>query len=163
MRVQTIRLISLICTGVTLGALTAHVLELPNKFELSGALWLAVQQNLYSGWGPVIGPFEVAAVVTTWILAYLARKDRAALWLTFVPACLVSGALVVFFVLNAPVNAAFASWTPATMPPNWSNYRLRWELGHAISFGLVLVSFLVLLHARLHDAVDRALSCQEGA
>ena len=150
MRIRIVRSISLICTAVTLAALTAHVLELPNKFALGGTLWLAVQQNLYSGWGPVIGPFEITAVMTTWVLFFLVRADGAALWRALVPACLVSSALAVFLILNAPVNAAFASWTPATLPPDWPGYRLRWELGHAISFVLVLIAFLVLLHSKFH-------------
>src|SRR5699024_12201059 len=33
MRVRIVRWLSLICTAVTLGALTAHVLELPNKLR----------------------------------------------------------------------------------------------------------------------------------
>lgn len=44
--------------AVTLSALTAHVLELPNKLSLDGPLWLAVQQHLYRGWGPYIGPVD---------------------------------------------------------------------------------------------------------
>jgi len=114
---RTVRWISLVCTAVTLGALTAHVLELPNKFRLDGLLWLTVQQNLYRGWGLFIGPFEVTAVRATWILLYLGRKDRTAFRLTLLAACPLSGALAGFFILNAPVNAAFASWTPTTLPP----------------------------------------------
>src|SRR5699024_9168899 len=93
----------------------------------------------------------------TWILAYLGRRNRADFRLTLLAACLLSGALAVFFILNAPVNAAFASWTPATLPPDWPSYRLRWELGHAISFVLVLVAFVVLLRAFFRDALMHAL------
>jgi membrane-bound ClpP family serine protease len=55
--------------------------------------------------------------------------------------------MVVFFILNQPVNVAFASWTTATLPSDWQSYRLRWETGHAISFVLVLVAFIALLRA----------------
>lgn len=144
---RSIRWISLIGAAVTLGALAAHVLELPNKLALDGPLWLAVQQQLYRGWGPFIGPFEVAAVVFTWILLWLVRRKRPIRRLTLVAAILLSLALAMFFALNAPVNAAFASWTPATMPANWPDYRLRWEAGHAISFVLVLISLILLLRA----------------
>ena len=153
MFVRIIRWISLPSTAVTLGALTAHVLELPNKFALRGSLWLEVQQNLYRGWGQFIGPFEVTAVITTWILTYLMRKDRAAIKLTLLASSLLTGALSVFFILNAPVNAATASWIPATLPPGWPNYRIRWELGHSISFVLVLVAFVVLLRVLFLDAL----------
>jgi hypothetical protein len=48
---------------VPLAATIAHILELPNKFMLDGPLSLAVQQSLYRGWGPFIGPFEIVAVL----------------------------------------------------------------------------------------------------
>ena len=148
--------ISLLSTAVTLTALGSHVLELPNKLALKGPLWLAVQQNLYRGWGPFIGPFEVTAVITSWILLYFSGKSRSIFGLTLIASCLLTGALAVFFILNAPVNAAFASWTAATLPSNWSNYRLRWELGHAISYVLVLVAFIALLRALFIDSFIRA-------
>ena len=152
-----IRWISLICTAVTLGALTAHVLELPNKLRLGGMLWLAVQQELYSGWGRFIGPFELVAVVSTWMLLYVERRHRAAAGRAMLAACVLSAALLTFFILNAPVNAAFAAWTPATLPADWPDYRAQWELGHAISFLLVLLAFIVLLRSLFRDALARAL------
>jgi hypothetical protein len=147
--------ISLLSTGVTLTALGAHVLELPNKLALKGPLWLEVQQNLYRGWGPIIGPFEVTAIIASWILLHLTGKGRPIFGLTMIASCFLTGALAVFFILNAPVNAAFASWTPATLPSDWSGYRLRWELGHATSYVLVLIAFVALLRALFLDSVTR--------
>jgi hypothetical protein len=145
MSLRICRWISVVCTGVTLAALSAHVLELPNKLDLDAQLWLAVQQNLYQGWGPVIGPFEVAAIVSAWTLTYLVRNDFQLVIPTVVSATCLNLALVVFFSLNAPVNDAFATWTPHTIPANWAEYRARWEAGHAIRFVLVLVAFVTLL------------------
>lgn len=147
-----VRWISLLSTAVTFSALVAHVLELPNKLALDGPLWLAVQQNLYRGWGPFIGPFEVTAMVSTLLLLYLVRTSPAIFRLTLVASLLLSAALVAFFLLNAPVNAAFASWTPETLPPDWPDFRLRWEAGHAISFVFVLIAFVALLRALFRDA-----------
>lgn len=156
MIVRVVRWISLLGAAVTLAALAAHVLELPNKFSLDGPLWLAVQQNLYRGWGAFVGPFEVTAVVSTWVQCRLVRKRQPVLGPTLLAAFLLSAALVTFFVLNAPANAAFASWTPATLPPDWPSYRLRWETGHALSFVFVLVAFIALLRAFVLEATGRA-------
>ncbi len=156
MLLRIVRWISLVCTGVTLGVTAAHVLELPNKLALGGPLWLAVQQHLYRGWGPFIGPFEVAAIVSTWLLLLRVRKRRPAFRWTLLAALCLSAALAVFFALNAPVNAAFATWTAETLPPDWPTYRLRWEVGHAASFVLVLVAFIALLRGLFADAVDEA-------
>jgi hypothetical protein len=135
----------LICVGITLAALSAHAFELPNKLSLDGPLWLAVQQNLYRGWGPFVAPFELAGLASTWLLAVLVRRDSAMLLSALAAALCLSLALIVFFALNAPVNAAFAGWTPETLPPDWAGFRIRWEIGHAIRFVLVLASFVMLV------------------
>ena len=53
--------------------------------------------------------------------------------------------MAVFFALNAPVNAALASWTPATLPADWANYRLRWESGHAMAALFSIISLMAVL------------------
>ena len=57
----------------------------------------------------------------------------------------------------APVNEAFAGWTAATLPSDWSAYRVRWELGHALGFALVLCAFAALLRTAL---IDRPIEVQ---
>ena len=63
--------------------------------------------------------------------------------------------LAVFFLFNAPVNAAFAGWTTETLPADWPDYRLQWELGHAIAFVLALTAFCTLLRAAFVGACAR--------
>jgi Domain of unknown function (DUF1772) len=157
MATRILRWISLIATALPLGATTAHLMELPNKVTLDGPLWLAVQQNLYRGWGPVVGPFEIIAAVSAWALLYMVRGRRAAFALTSIAALCLSAMLAVFFVFNAPVNAAVAGWTPAALPSDWPDYRLQWESGHAISFVLALVAFCALLRAAFVEARADAL------
>ena len=86
---------------------------------------------------------------------YLVRAHRAVFGLTLLTALLLIGALAAFFVLVAPVNAAFAHWRPATLPADWPAYRLRWELGHALGFALVLGALVAQLRALFLDACLR--------
>jgi hypothetical protein len=153
--VRALRWISMLTTAVPLGATAAHVMELPNKFSLDGPLWLAVQQNLYRGWGPFIAPFEIVAIVTSWALAYMVRAWPPAFALTLTAAFCLSAMLAVFFLFNAPVNAAFAGWTTETLPTDWPGYRLQWELGHAIAFVLALTAFCALLRAAFVEVSAR--------
>ena len=144
--------VSTLSVAPPLGATTAHVMELPNKIMLDGPLWLAVQQTLYRGWGPVVGSFEIVAAVSAWVLLYTVRGRRPAFALTLVAALCLSAMIAVFFIFNAPVNAAVAGWTPATLPPDWPDYRRQWESGHAISFVLALVASCALLRAAFVEA-----------
>ena len=126
---------NLILAAAAVLAPMAHVLELPNKLTLDGPLWVAIQQHLYRGWGPVIGgPIEVAALATTLALVIIRRGRHETGLLTLAAALAYCGMIVTFFVFNNPVNLAVNTWTPASYPSDWQSYRARWETGHALAF-----------------------------
>jgi hypothetical protein len=163
------RLINLAFAVWAVLAPMAHVLELPNKLALDGPLWLAVQQHLYRGWGPILGgPGEVGNLVTTAWLAFLHRRSRPLLHPTLLACVCYAGMLTAFFALNAPVNHAVAIWTPNTLPADWQAYRARWEAGHAIAAarGGRFCGFDPRLHARkgggLTPTHTRDASCGPG-
>jgi hypothetical protein len=128
----------------------AHVLELPNKLRLGGSLWLAVQQHLYNGWGPLIGaPIEIGGLIINLVLLAAYRR-RARPALLFGLAAVAYGAMLLsFFLLNAPVNEAVNKWTPETLPTDWANYRLRWETGHALAVLFALLAVVATLSGTL--------------
>lgn len=154
-----VRWFALICLSVPLAALAGHAFELANKMTLGGPLWLAVQQRLYRGWGPVSAPFEIGALLLAWMLVHADRARRPLFVPELAAACCISAMLAVFFLFNAPVNAAVDAWTTATLPPDWPQYRWRWEFGHALSFVLGVTAFVALLRAALLDRdADRGAS-----
>jgi hypothetical protein len=112
-----LRALSLAFAVAAMLAPIAHVLEMSNKFQLGGSVWLLFQQQLYRGWGPFLGgPAEIGALATSLLLALHRRRNRTALALTTLACAAYAGMIVTFFVLNAPVNEAVASVTPATLP-----------------------------------------------
>jgi Domain of unknown function (DUF1772) len=132
----------------------AHLLELPNKVGLDGPTWLAVQQHLYRGWGPLLGaPAEIGALATTLVLLIVRRTNGKTRRLMFVAVLSYAAMIATFFVLNAPVNEALARWTPASLPDDWQSYRARWETGHAIAALLSLVGLGALVRARFIEAL----------
>ena len=156
-RLAAVSAIGIGCLVVDLSALMAHLLELPNKLTLAGPLWLAIQQQLYRSWGPVLGPFEVGAVVSAWVLVWL-RRGRPGFRSTLLAAGALTTMLGLFFAVVEPVNVAVAGWTADALPPDWSSYRLRWELGHAVRTLLAVVGLALLIRVKLgesrHPPVD---------
>jgi len=72
-----LRSANLILASAAVLAPMAHVLELPNKLTLDGPLWVAIQQHLYRGWGPIIGgPIQLAELATTLALLIIRRGRR---------------------------------------------------------------------------------------
>lgn len=134
----------------------AHVIELPNKLALGGPLWLAVQQHLYRGWGPFLGaPAEIGALTVTLILLFVRRKEGKTARLMFLAAAAYAAMIATFFLFNNPVNESLNGWTPATLPPNWTNYRLRWETGHALAALLAVVALVAVARSWLMEVKSK--------
>jgi hypothetical protein len=150
---RLLRGIHLVIAAIATTAPIAHVLELPNKLRLDGPLWLAVQQQIYRGWGAVFGPVEILALLTTFALVFTRKGNKPAQRPTVVATGAYAAMLAVFFIFNAPVNAAVASWTSATMPADWADYRGRWEFGHALAAALSVLVLVALVRASSKETV----------
>lgn len=148
-RMRVLAFISVIIAVAALLAPMAHVMEMPNKLQMDGPLWLAVQQQLYRGWGPFIGaPTEIGAVIVN-VALFVARSDAfRARRMWGIAAGLYLLMIAVFFVFNAPVNAAFNGWTSATLPADWPAFRWRWEIGHALAAILAIAALLLVVRAK---------------
>jgi hypothetical protein len=146
---MALRAANLGLVALTLGLLWAHVLEWPGKLRLDGAAWLAVQQNLYVGFGTVGAAVEVLALCSAWLLAWRLRHRRVAGALP--AAAAITAGLLVWTAFTAPVNAALSEWTPATLPPDWTAWRDQWEASHAAHAALLGLAFAMLLRGALRD------------
>ena len=105
-------------------------LPFSSTFTVAGARFLARSRSLALASTGVV--FAV-----TW-----PTGARRAYFLAF--AC-YAAMIAVFFLFNAPVNEALDGWTAATLPTNWSTYRLRWEIGHAFAAVLAVIAFVALM------------------
>jgi hypothetical protein len=47
--------------------------------------------------------------------------------------------------LVAPVNREVFRWNPHAVRTDWQRWRRRWNLGHAVRFGLHLLGFGMLV------------------
>jgi hypothetical protein len=124
---------------VTLSALTlAHLLELSHRLAYDARLWaqLTSPDGLYRYFGIIGGPLEVTAVAVT-VLALTLRPWRPAGRLALLAAGLHSAALGV--------------WLGVVLPADWERWRIHWETGHTVSFGLLLLGFGALVLAVLSE------------
>jgi hypothetical protein len=149
----TLRRIALACTAVDLAALSAHALELPNDSPCPGRSGSPSSSSSTAA-GARSRPFEVGAVASTWLLAV--RAPRRA---TVTAALCLGLSFAAFFALVQPVNIAFASWTPDTLPSDWARYRVRWALGHLLRFVLAAVALACLARAGRGDPVQGPSGC----
>lgn len=140
---RIITFLTLLVTGLNMGAAFAHVLELPGKMRLDGRAYLQTQ-GIYRGFGPAGAILEPGSVLAAAVTAALSRKTPAYTANRVGFAFLVA-ALASWLALVAPMNARFASWTAETIPPDWKRTRDQWEYAHAARFVLQLIGFGALL------------------
>ena len=156
MSLRVVRFLALACLALTLGLAFAHVMEIPGKLRLAGEVWLTVQQNLYVAFGPPLGAgIEVAAIALTWLAAVLSRRRPPAVFrLSVAAATAVTFGLALWGLIVAPANTTLSAWTAATLPPDWTGVRFRWELGHALHAACFGLGFAALLWAILAETPD---------
>jgi hypothetical protein len=150
MLVSALRFVSLFLTALATGTVFSQMVEGLGRSELVSAVWLAVQQVLYSGFGLVSGTLEIGALVTTVVVAGMVRHRPRTLALAGVAIACLAVMIVVHFVGLSPLASEVGGWTPQTMPANWPEYRNRWDwlqgartaLG-VVALGAQLLSFII--------------------
>lgn len=138
---------------VTLSALTlAHLLDLSHRLAYDQRLWAQVTgpDALY-GYFVIGGPLEVAAVAGVTALAVRLGYQRLAGRLALTAAVLHSAALGVWLGVVLPANVGIDGWSTGGNPSDMERWRAHWEMGHAVSFGLLLLGFGALVLAVLSE------------
>lgn len=156
-----LRFAALMLTALSAGMSFCHLLELPPRvFVFDASLWIATTtKGLYALFGTVGAAIEVGSVLTLMMLAYAVRGRGRTRSLTVAAAGLVTLALILWFVLVAPVNVELARWTPETYPAGWEAFRNRWEAGHAINAVIKIAAFALLTMSVL---VETPTTISEG-
>ena len=102
--------------------------------------------------GSIGAVIDVACVIVLALLAYFVREHgRPGFRLALAAAILFVLALVLWWVLVYPVNVELAKWVNGPVPADWTDYRSRWEWGHAIIALVELIGFAALTASVLAD------------
>ncbi|MGH9849991.1 MAG: hypothetical protein ACREBD_09035 [Blastocatellia bacterium] len=144
MKLKCMRFLSLLFAALALGPALAHLLELPNKINLSGADYLTAQQihRDWHGWA-ILEIVVVVALFSTLFLAIVVRDQPKAFTLTLIALLCIAGTQVVSWTFTYPANQATNNWT--LLPANWQELRQQWEYSHAASAVLNLIALALLI------------------
>ncbi|HWP91975.1 MAG TPA: DUF1772 domain-containing protein [Thermodesulfobacteriota bacterium] len=145
MGLKTIRFLALLFTALALAPALAHLLELPNKIDLSRDDYLMVQQ-IYRGWA-LLGFVVVGALLSNLVLTIVVRTKPRTFVLTLSAFLCILGTQVVFWTYTYPANQETGNWT--MLPANWLELRRQWEYSHAASAALNLLALISLILSAL--------------
>jgi hypothetical protein len=141
MWLRTIYFLSLLFAALALAPSMAHLLELPNKINLSREDYLRVQQ-IYRGWA-LLGFVVAGALLSTLALTITVRKTQKPFVFALIALLCIAGTQVVFWTYTYPANQATINWT--VLPENWLVLRRQWEYSHATSAVLNLLALISLI------------------
>jgi hypothetical protein len=139
---RTWRFIALMLAAFSLSLSMTHLLELPQRMRFDQQLWVRVTvvENVYKLFGTVGAVFEIAAILTAIILAFLVRNRGATFYWISIGAILLVLAFVNWITFIAPMNTEFAKWLTNPIPADWTRYRDRWEYAHAINAVIKIIA-----------------------
>jgi len=141
MGLKSARFFSLLFVALVLAPALAHLLELPNKIDLSSEEYLVVQQ-IYRGW-QLLGIVIYGALLSTLVLTIRVRHQPMVFGLTLAAFLCLLAAHVLFWIFTFPANKETLYWT--VLPDNWMALRAQWEYSHAAGAVLNLVAFVMLV------------------
>ncbi len=150
--IRSWRFITLMLASFSLSLSMTHLLELPQRMQFDQQLWVRVTvvENVYKLFGTVGAVFEITAILTAIVLAFLVRKHGSTFYWTLGGAIVLVLAFVSWIMFVAPMNAEFAKWLTNPVPVDWTRYRDQWEYAHAVNafikiMGLSLLAISVIV------------------
>src|SRR5919106_1101732 len=109
MWVRIFYFLSLLFAALALAPAMAHLLELPNKINLSREDYFTVQQ-IYRGWS-LLGIVVFGALLSTLALTIKLRKERRAFLFALIAFLCIVGTQIVFWGFTYPANRVTNNWT----------------------------------------------------
>ena len=151
--IRSWRFITLMLASFSLSLSMTHLLELPQRMQFDQQLWVRVTvfENVYKLFGSVGAVFEVTAILTAIVLAFLVRKHGSTFYWTLGGAILLVLAFVSFIMFVLPMNAEFAQWGTNPIPADWTRYRDQWEYAHAVNALIKIIGLSLLVISVLFE------------
>jgi len=124
-----------------------HLLELPQRMQFDQQLWVRVTvvENVYKLFGSVGAVFEITAIITAIVLAFLVRKQGSTFYWTLGGAIVLVLAFLSWIMFVAPMNVKFAKWLTNPVPADWTRYRDQWEYAHAVNAFIKIMGLSLLV------------------
>ena len=154
---ESLQVVAVILTAITMALSLAHALELPGKLRLDRSEYLAVQPIYYPGFTRA-GAAEPIAVLVLAVLLALTTFGGAAFWLTAGALVAAATTHLLYWLLTAPVNKVFLqdqqlsgsarrffdTGTRGGDKHEWTVLRDRWERSHLYRAATAMTAFVLL-------------------
>lgn len=154
--VRIVQLVALLFLGLTAGVFWGTWFTLTRSIdEFSAAEFIHIGKVIIANVGDpmkVIMPATILLVALCLFFAY--RRGRLGFYLTITALVLIVIALVITLGVEVPIDNQIKTWTPETVPPDWTDLRATWATYHMLRTFASLGSLLVFGAALLWSGED---------
>jgi hypothetical protein len=144
-----VQFLSVFLLGLVTGISFSHLLQRGPKKTLPPAQFLAVQQVLIRNYGPVVGGLELAALVATLAMGIVGWNQATVRTLAILASACLLAMVMIWAVWINPINKTVNSWTPESIPSEWTRFRDRWHALHTIRLLLAATGFAAVIRSSL--------------
>lgn len=154
MKVKFWRFVALMLAAFSLSLSMTHLLEFPRRMLFDKDLWVRVTvvEGVYALFGSVGAVFELGAILTAFLVAFLVRKRGKIFYWTLGGAILLLIAFISWIIFVASANAELARWLTAPVPANWAETRNQWEYAHAVNAVIKIFGMSALVISVVADS-----------
>jgi hypothetical protein len=143
MTVPIIRFLNIILAallaGISLGIWIGF-----NPLDLSPSTYVEQQQNMLEALRVTMVLLVLIATIVTFLSAYLQRKDKSTCFTLTVAAAFFIACILVTRFGNKPIDDLVMTWTPNSLPNNWTSLRDSWWSLHKIRTITELVALVLI-------------------
>jgi uncharacterized membrane protein len=95
----------------------------------------------------ILMPACILLMITS--VSLIPKKDSTGLYLGIFACSLIVAALLITLLVEVPIDNQIRTWTPETIPADWTTMRARWQVFHTARTFLSLASLASLILAVL--------------
>lgn len=153
MNVKIWRFIALMLAAFSLSLSMTHLLEFPRRMLFDKDLWVrvTVTEGIYALFGSIGAFFELGAILTAFVVAFLVRKRGKIFYWTLGGALLLLIAFISWVIFVNSANAELARWLTEPVPADWTKTRDQWEYAHAVNAFIKIFGLAALVVSVVAD------------
>src|SRR5262245_62188360 len=154
---KAVQFIALLLFSLVMGVMWGTWFSLSRSIgAITPQTFLEVGQTMIANLGssmPLLMPAAVLAGVVACVLLFR-RRQTAGYLLAAASVILLLVAMAITLVVNVPIDRQIQSWTRATLPPDWTTIRDRWEFYHGLRSFLSVLSLACLFGSTLATGIS---------
>jgi uncharacterized membrane protein len=114
-------------------------------------IFLADGKHMIDNLATVMAVLMISAAVVGLVVVVLLfrRRSTAAAWLALAGLLLLVAVIAVTLAVEVPIDNKIKTWTPPTLPPDWTDIRARWAAFHTLRTFLSLAAVAAAVGAAL--------------